>query len=244
MNDKILVSYHDAYRYGAISAIVGCVLSLFNLIEWHWFFVLVVFYGAGVAIWFTKSDEHLQLTEPQQTLSTASPPPLVEKPPIQPIPVRQATVNHSLPYQQLFQNYERLQQHSTSFLNIKSQYYMTEIQKIMQFIKLKMDQDSNENFKLEIIDIQRTLNAYLVPALQHFSDLPHFLRERKIIDQQSPSELLEQQLAMILDEFQNIAESIYLNDLNKLIDHGQYLKYKLKQQDSFRISPTAIDDSP
>ena len=245
MNDKLFTSYHDAYRYGAISGIIGCTLALLHIVTWHWFFILVVFYGLGITVWFVKIilkdpliDQHLELIDA----------PAVEKPQ----PFQEKIINHvetqppSLPqlnrYARLFQDYEKLQYESLPFLNANSRQYMADIQKIMQFIQKKFEQHADDSFKFEIIDIQRTLDAYLMPALQHFSDLPPFLRERKIIDQQSPSQLLEQQLAMILEEFQNISESIYLNDLNKLIDHGQYLKYKLQQPDAFNIALSPMDE--
>ena len=74
--------------------------------------------------------------------------------------------------------------------------------------------------------------------------IPEFLRNRKVLDQQqTPNQIIEQQLQMIVNEFENIAESIYLNDLNQLVDHGQFLKYKLQQPDLFKMQQDISDHS-
>ena len=74
--------------------------------------------------------------------------------------------------------------------------------------------------------------------------IPEFLRNRKVLDQQqTPNQIIEQQLQMIVNEFENIAESIYLNDLNQLVDHGQFLKYKLQQPDLFKTQQDISDHS-
>lgn len=141
-----------------------------------------------------------------------------------------------LQYQQLVLNYQYLQNTSLQHLSKNAQNKLKNIEEIMQLMNEKLQHSQDQSFQHEIMDIQRTLNAYLSPALQHFIDIPKFLRDRQVLDQQqTPNQIIEQQLQMIVDEFQNIAESIYLNDLNQLIDHGQFLKYKLQQPELFKI---------
>lgn len=60
------------------------------------------------------------------------------------------------------------------------------------------------------------------------------LHHRNIADSnQTPHELIEQQMEIILKEMKNIAESTYPNDLNELINHDQFLKYKLQHSPFF-----------
>ena len=148
-----------------------------------------------------------------------------------------------LQYQQLFSNYQDLQNTSLQHLSKSAQNKLKNIEEIMHLMNDKLQNSQNQSFQHEIMDIQKTLNAYLSPALQHFIDLPQFLRDRQVLDhQQTPNQIIEQQLQMIVDEFQNIAESIYTNDLNQLIDHGQFLKYKLKQPELFKIQQNSHKD--
>ena len=106
---------------------------------------------------------------------------------------------------------------------------MQEIYSIMSFMHNKIQQSQDQRFQFEISDIQRTMTAYLIPAVENYVQLPDFLREKVVNQLQlTPSQLLEQQLELIINELKNIAESIYLNDLNKLIDQGVFLKQKLQ----------------
>lgn len=158
--------------------------------------------------------------------------------------IHQQPTAYFLQYQQLISNYQHLQSQSLRHLGQNAQNKLTKIEEIMQFMNEKLQQSQDESFQNEIMDIQRTLNAYLSPALQHFIDIPEFLRNRKVLDQQqTPNQIIEQQLQMIVNEFENIAESIYLNDLNQLVDHGQFLKYKLQQPDLFKMQQDISDHS-
>ncbi|MFC2996636.1 hypothetical protein ACFODO_15475 [Acinetobacter sichuanensis] len=158
--------------------------------------------------------------------------------------IHQQPTAYFLQYQQLISNYQHLQSKSLRHLSQNAQNKLTKIEEIMQFMNEKLQQSQDESFQNEIMDIQRTLNAYLSPALQHFIDIPEFLRNRKVLDQQqTPNQIIEQQLQMIVNEFENIAESIYLNDLNQLVDHGQFLKYKLQQPDLFKTQQDISDHS-
>ncbi|WP_162626534.1 hypothetical protein [Acinetobacter sp. CFCC 10889] len=148
-----------------------------------------------------------------------------------------------LQYQQLVLNYQYLQNTSLQHLSKNAQNKLKNIEEIMQLMNEKLQHSQDQSFQHEIMDIQRTLNAYLSPALQHFIDIPKFLRDRQVLDQQqTPNQIIEQQLQMIVDEFQSIAESIYLNDLNQLIDHGQFLKYKLQQPELFKIKQNSHEN--
>ena len=126
-------------------------------------------------------------------------------------------------------------------LNETAWQFILEIDEILNYMREKISQSEDDVFKFELYDLKRTLTAYLYPALEAFQKLPSFLRHHQIPNiEQTPDQILEQELALISEEMKKIAESIFQNDLNRLIDHGQYLKQKLQSSASFKIR---IDES-
>ena len=226
------------HRYGCIATIIGCLGIILGMIDLPVFVVVAVSYCLGIAIYKLKSTK-TNSTHDISNYSEALPDQTTK--PIPPPTTRTAnttstiTSNQQLPiHEKLLQDLHALEHKAKPFLNTKSRSLMIEIDEIMQFMNQKIQQSNNNIFKFEISDIQRTMSAYLSPALEYFCGLPSFLRDRKMTDsQQTPHQLIEQQLAMILEEMKKIAESIYQNDLNQLIDHGQYLKQKLQHSPFF-----------
>lgn len=228
------------HRAGCIGAIIACVLVLMDLLNSYWLLDVFGFYSLGAVLVFAKElifDRRFDLEQEEEQIQTLQQHPQ-QQPPLKTNSHNTTpTVQFDAPiHDQLLDNFRSLEQHTRPHLNHKSKQLMNEIDEIMLFMREKMQQSDNNQFKFEISDIQRTMTAYLSPALQHFCNLPTFLRDRSIqgLDK-TPHQLLEQQLAMILEALKQIAESIYINDLNQVIDHGQFLKHKLQQQESFKI---------
>lgn len=234
MNHYLNSNFH---RYGCIAAIIGCV---FVLLGWsiHWLPMLILMYifgGVGSLILFTLfqvgQDSNQEKTIQEDT--DAMLPPELPKP-IQPTETKK---QYDAPiHEKILLDLKQIEQKAKPLLNAKSRNLMIDIDDIMQFMSQKIKASDDHMFKFEISDIQRTLNSYLTPALAHFSSLPSFLRDRTIehLDK-TPHQLIEQQLELILEELKKIAESIYMNDLNRLVDHGQFLKQKLQQETMFKV---------
>lgn len=232
------------HTFGCIGAIIGCVLIIIGL-PLHWLPTLIIGYFLGVtlSVGLNKSFNEVLDTSSDHTIPEV---PLTDNTKSQISPALQTVrsisskmiypANDTPVHVQLLNDFYALEQQSKSVLNARCRSLMIEISDIMQFMTQKIESSNSNEFKFEISDIQRTLGTYLNPTLINFRNLPSFLRNRKIeAIQKTPHELIEQQLQLILEEMKEIAESIYINNLNQIIDHGQYLKQKLQQESFFQV---------
>lgn len=225
------------HRYGCIAAILCCLMILFGLSKILWYFLLPAGYLLGCLTGYLKSTLHL-FANPESSAAQLEQP-IVEQ---RSTPTDASVHNPSEPspiHQQLLQDLYLLEQKARPYLNKNARHLMIEIDDIMQLMSAKIEQSDINQLKFEISDIQRTLTHYLAPALEYYCSLPPFLHHRKIADSRyTPHELVELQLQIILEAMANIAESIYQNDLNQLVDHGQFLKQKLQYSQFFKIQPS------
>ncbi len=212
-------------------------MILFGLSKILWYFLLPAGYLLGCLTGYLKSTLHL-LANPESSAAQLEQP-IAEQ---RSRPADASVHNPSEPspiHQQLLQNLYLLEHKARPFLNKNARHLMIEIDDIMQLMSAKIEQSDINQLKFEISDIQRTLTHYLAPALEYYCSLPPFLHHRKIADSgYTPHELIELQLQIILEAMANIAESIYQNDLNQLVDHGQFLKQKLQYSQFFKIQPS------
>lgn len=226
------------HAFGCIGAIIGCILIMIGL-PLHWLPTLIMSYVLGLALSLSlnlNTSSHHTVPEISVVDDTSQqvPPALQTTPSINSKIIYPA--NDTPVHVQLLNDFYALEQQSKSVLNARCRSLMIEISDIMQFMTQKIESSNSNEFKFEISDIQRTLSAYLNPTLINFRNLPSFLRNRKMdAIQKTPHELIEQQLQLILEEMKKIAESIYINNLNQIIDHSQFLKQKLQQETMFKV---------
>ena len=86
---------------------------------------------------------------------------------------------------------------------------------------------------VEVLGLVRTATDYLPTALQAYVDLPRPYADRQIVaDGKTSLQLLREQLKLMSEKVDDIAEAILRADTDKLIAHGRFLAEKFGKNDS------------
>lgn len=86
---------------------------------------------------------------------------------------------------------------------------------------------------VEVLGLVRTATDYLPTALQAYIDLPRAYADRQIVaDGKTSLQLLREQLKLMSEKVDDIAEAILRADTDKLIAHGRFLAEKFAKNDS------------
>lgn len=76
----------------------------------------------------------------------------------------------------------------------------------------------------QLFGLARTATDYLPTALQAYLDLPRTYADRKVVSEGKTSlGLLIEQLDLLSDQIDQIAEAVYRADTDKLVAHGRFL---------------------
>jgi hypothetical protein len=79
----------------------------------------------------------------------------------------------------------------------------------------------------EVHGLVKTATDYLPTALQTYLDLPRTYADRKVVvDGKTPLLLLVEQLDLLMEKMDEIAEAVNRADSDKLIAHGRFLDEK------------------
>lgn len=85
----------------------------------------------------------------------------------------------------------------------------------------------------EVFGLVKTATDYLPTALQAYLDLPRHYADRKIVSNgRTPLRLLIEQLDLLIEKMDEIAEAVNRADSDKLIAHGRFLAEKFGKNGS------------
>lgn len=110
-----------------------------------------------------------------------------------------------------------------------------EIHSLLTLLNQKLHSSQNAETQSAIENIQRVVNNYLRPTLNHYQELPVIFHKRPIENGKTPDQLILQQLSLVQEELLQITENIFLDDLNALLAHGLFLEQKLKPPQFFKV---------
>jgi hypothetical protein len=223
------------HLYGCYGAITLCIMALLNISSHGWLKASVIGYLFGIfAYWI---------------VSLIKQSPAIDQPRVNPIrdvtedqsqiPIAEPTVKIDetqtlSPEQHLLQNFARLHQSIAHILPVQANDKFLDIQGLLVVITQKFQRAQNPHTQTEILKIQRIINNYIAPLVSHYQELPIIFHDRKIADELSPNELLIQQLELIHEEMLKVTEHVFRDDLEALIQHGEFLQHKLNPPDFFK----------
>ncbi len=230
------------HLYGCYGAIIVCILALLNISTHGWFKASVYGYFFGLAVYWS-------LHVIQQLSARPQPQPIIVKD-IEPLD--QTNIDSaSMPSptaqmkrtseQQLLQHFSLLHQQVINLIPTEANHKFQNIHALLVIITQKIRRSNNQNTQTEILNIQRIINNYISPLIEHYQELPVIFHDRKMADELSPNELLLKQLNLIHDEVLKITEHVFHDDVEALIQHGEFLQQKLNPPHFFQIKTSSSD---
>ena len=216
------------HLYGCYGAIFLCLFSLFNFIFHGWFSASFWGYLIGRSIYFIYNNlKQFPTSNPALYLEESTPPQLVhEKIPFSKI---------IEPEQKLLDDFLRLQYQIQNLIPIEANILFQDIHSLIIIITQKLKRSKDLNTQNELLKIQKIINDYLEPTINSYKGLPVIFLDRKIENHLSPNELIHQQLQLIHDELLEITQYVFQDDLNNLVQHGEFLQQKLKPPQFFKV---------
>ncbi len=102
-------------------------------------------------------------------------------------------------------------------------------QSILEILPYIIDVNSSEH---TIFIIRQTALDYLPEALQHYLNLPRaFATMHPVRNGKTAKDLLIEQLDLLEEQMEEIAEDFHSNNTNSLLIHGRFLEEKFKKSD-------------
>ena len=249
---------HYAGCYGAA---LFWLLSMVNLISQDWFASAVMGYVAGILCYVTYEvkiassqknkaeqsaepaiEQHIHSTTPS-TAKTVNEIPVVTETTTAKMP--EAAVPPPLnqyvsPAQQQMAQFNTLYERAKPKLPIAAQDKFQDIHDLLNLMVHKFDRSNHLGSQLDMLNIQRVINHYVIPLIENYEDLPTFLLDRKKDNAPSPNEMLITQLNLIHDEVLKITEHVFQNNVSALSIHGDFLKQKLTPHEFFKVEKDSI----
>ena len=216
------------HLFGCYGAIIFCVLALIQVIPLGWFGCSVLGYILGRLIYFVLLQLH---TQPIYN-------PITPSKHITPQATRLArpSVKESIPPEQkLLNEFLKLQFQVRDLLPATANAKFQDIHALIVVLIQKFKRTQDINTQNEILKIQTIINNYLAPTIKNYQELPVLFLDRKMNNEHSPNDLMEQQLDLIHHELLEITQYIFQNDFDKLVMHGEFLQQKLKPPVFFKV---------
>lgn len=242
-------SRHNAGCYGAA---LFWLLSMMNILSHDWFASAVMGYVAGILYYSTvlvlpaKYQKALGMPQKQTNVpietsavlndaqnQTTSHKVTPETPPVAPYSSQMHTAVS--PAEHLMAEFDQLYVRAKPKLPLVAQEKFQDIHDLLNLMVHKINRTQHVGSQLDMLNIQRVINHYIIPLIENYEDLPSFLLDRKKDNALSPNEMLVGQLNLIHDEVLKITEHVFQNNLEALSVHGDFLKHKLTPQEFFKV---------
>jgi len=86
--------------------------------------------------------------------------------------------------------------------------------------------------------LHATVTEYLPDTLERYLRLPQrYATERKVRGDRTPRDLVLEQLKVLADELESIADEIHAGNASELAAHGRFLQQRFSRQDPLKGSP-------
>lgn len=224
-----------SHLYGCYGGILMCILVICSISNLGWFGASFWGYILGRIFYWIQShfvEETFEKTHEQKPIQVAAPvitAPLIEKSEVQ---EKEASINKD---QQLLSHFLILKQQVEGLLPTEAKEKFQEIQALLVILSRKLQNTKDFETRCEIQKVQRLINNYLEPTLQHYQELPVLFHERKLDQGQSPNEMMLQQFTLVHEELLQITEHVFQDDLNGLVQHGIFLEQKFRPPQFFKV---------
>lgn len=237
-NKKISDQYWHSTKhlYGCYGAIILCILALLNISSFGWFKASVVGYFFGLLVYLIiRLARHVPaIDQPDPILIKDIAASKSNQTPIKPTDSRKNSPTLS-PEQQLLTHFGHLHHQIQTLLTPEANHKFQEIQGLLVVLTQKFRRSQDHNTQNEILKIQRIINNYIAPMVQHYQELPVIFHNRKMADELTPNELMLKQLDLIHEEMLKVTEHVFKDDLDALILHGEFLQQKLNPPQFFKV---------
>jgi hypothetical protein len=223
---------HTTASYGSVLLLV---LSAIHMIDMNWFQAVVNGYILGFIAYYLYLYHEKFYKPPNKTESIVdvhAEIPHAQIPTQQQTRVRDDSQNLS---QNMNAEFSALYKRTYSKIPAAAQVKLQDIQDLLGLMTQKINRSENLNSQIEMLKIQRIVNHYITPLLEHYTDLPVFLQERIQDDGISPNAMIVQQLTLIHDEVLKMTEHVYQDNVEALRNHGEFLKQKLLPHHFFNL---------
>lgn len=209
-----------------------CILVLCNISSLGWFAASLWGYILGRIYYWLQNhfkeqiDETPSPAEPDQRHSIKSESPQIE----QPIAAKESPKNLSI-----FSQFSLLKHQVEPTLADEAKDKLQEIHALLTVLNRKLNNSRDIETRRAIQKIQRIINNYLTPALNHYQEIPIVFHHRILDQGKSPNQMILEQLTLVHDELMQITEHVFADDLNALIQHGLFLEQKFKPPQFFKV---------
>ena len=224
------------HLYGCYGAITLCIFALLDISSFGWFKASVFGYFFGLLVYFIiRLASHVPAIDRPDPIIVKD----IEASGAEPAQIQQPTLKQThiplSPEQQLLTQFSHLHHQVHNILSQDANSKFQDIHGLLVVITQKFRRSQDLNTQNEILKIQRIINNYVAPMIQHYQELPIIFHNRKMADELSPNELLLKQLDLIHEEMLKITEHVFRDDLEALIQHGEFLQQKLNPPDFFKL---------
>lgn len=230
-NQHISFWQSTPHLYGCYGGILMCILVICNFSSLGWFAASFWGYILGRIFYWIQShfiEETFEIpSAPNAQLEQPNPSPEVKSgPDVRPQPPKDLSI---------FAHFSILKHQVEPLLPEESKLKIEEIHALLTVLNRKLNNSKDLETRRAIQKIQRVINNYLVPSLTYYQELPVMFHDRPIDHGDSPNLLMLKQLSLVHDELLQITEHVFSEDLNALLDHGQFLEQKLKTTHFFKV---------
>lgn len=209
---------------GCISVIVGYLMIWTGIITWSWFTVLIIFYTIAWLISSNISSESNTVSHNKTIKSQSG------------LIPQNLTTNASDTWikNQFIDDFLKLQYAHQRDLPFNANEILKEIHKVLIMLNKQIPQ-RNDLFTIEIHNVQKIVNQYLLPTIQNYLNVPSYYASHRIIkDNKTAQDLLIEQLNLLKEELYTILDNILSDNLTALTLHGEFLQKKLKPYQFFK----------
>ena len=225
------------HLYGCYGAILLCALAIVKLSSHGWLRASIIGYVVGLLVFIVLDklgfrnnadiEQNATMRDVQQTpqsrpASPSMPPPAPRE-------------SYISPERQLLQTFSQLQHQVEHLLPQEAKDKFQDIHGLLVVLTQKFRRSGSVDTQAEILKIQRVINNYIAPLIQHYQELPVIFHTRKHGDEASPNDMLIAQLDLIHQEMLKITEHVFFDDLEALAQHGEFLQQKLNPPQFFKV---------
>lgn len=225
------------HRAGIFGIGFGIFASVINLTDQNWIQASLTGYILGIITYYVYRHRALfrhksgELKSPIDAITEI----LELNKPTQNTVLIQEPIQEELNSEKLMTQFNDLFDRSYSNLPTTAQIKLQDIHNLLGVMTQKIQRQNDLDSQIEMLKIQRIVNQYITPLLEHYTDLPEFLRDRSQGNELSPNDMLMQQLHLIHNEVLKTTEHVFQNNLAALSVHGDFLKQKLMPHDFFKL---------
>lgn len=224
------------HRIASYGAGLFLILSVIHFIDQSWVQVVISGYIVGLIVYYIyHTSEYFrhqsgELKSPIELISEVLEQP---KPSENPVTEPISVTDHSS--EKLMAQFDELYRRTAAQLPALAQEKLHDIHDLLTLLTQKIARQNNLDSQIEILKIQRIVNQYITPLLEHYTDLPAFLQERNQNNEPSPNDMLIQQLHLIHEDVLKTTEHVFQNNIEALSIHGDFLKQKLRPHEFFKV---------